>query len=109
MANNEPKRSHVCGFVKRLKGQGTIFFTVSKRQFVLPASSTFAKVICSAKLQREIALVLYEESGKKHPKVTGVIQSPTWKQRKAAEEGLAYEAIDDLVTHFVEVGEGQYA
>jgi hypothetical protein len=108
MANNTSKRSHVCGFVKRLRNTkgGTSFFAVSKQQFVLPEASTFFATISEARLRGQTVLVLYEESSRKHPRITGVIPHPVWRQIKAAEEGLSYDAIDLLVDTFVKVKEG---
>lgn len=99
MAEGKTTRSHASGFVKRFretKNQRTTAFAIQKQQFVLPSDSTFAMVIRMANLRKWPVLVLFEFGDKKHPRITGVIELPEWKQVKAASEGAGYDEVRAL-------------
>lgn len=96
MAESKTTRSHVSGFVKRfreVKNQRTVSFVVRKQAFVLPGDSTFAMAIRIANLRKWNVLVLFETTDKKHPRITGIIELPEWKQVKAASDGVGYDEV----------------
>ncbi len=95
----KPTRSHVSGFIKRFKehvAQEVISFAVLDEKFVLPWSSTFAMVVRLSDMRRWNVLVLFETTSKKHPRITGIIELPEWKQVKAASDGAGYDEVKAL-------------
>lgn len=94
-----PTHTHVSGFVKGWKdnkGHGVINFRVVKQKFVLPRASTFAVEITTAKESGWNVIVLFNEDGTVHPKITGVITKPLWRQRNAVTNGETYEVVKAL-------------
>ena len=94
-----PTRTHVSGFVKGFHencGHGVINFRVVEQKFVLPVISTFALEIIKARKNDWNVLVLFNDDGTFHPKVTGVIPRPKWRQHNAASNGESYETVKAL-------------
>lgn len=96
MAESRKKRSHVSGFVKKLRenlGQKVVTFRVAGQRFIVPGTSTFATAIRMADICEWNVLVLFEEEGKVHPRITGIIHRPLWAQVSAASEGQPYDDV----------------
>lgn len=96
---NRPTCTHVSGFVKGFKDNkehGVVTFRVVKQKFVLPRTSTFAVEITAAQESNWNVLVLFNEDGTVHPKITGVITKPLWSQHSAASNGEDYVAVKAL-------------
>ncbi len=90
MVETKNTRSHVSGFVKRLKENklhSVVTFQVARQKFILPASSTFGTTIRLSHTGERNVLVLFEITSKEHPRILGVIASPTWPQVRAASDG----------------------
>ncbi len=68
-------------------------FRVVKQQFLLPEISTFTTAIRLAELAGWNVLVLFDDNGDLHPRITGVIIRPLWKQVSAASEGGTYDEV----------------
>ncbi|MEI6810550.1 MAG: hypothetical protein WCK60_00685 [Candidatus Nomurabacteria bacterium] len=97
--SKRPTRTHVSGFVKGFhenRGHGVITFRVIEQKFVLPRTSTFASEITKAKKNDWNVIVLFSEDGTVHPKITGVITKPKWRQHNAAAAGEDYETVKAL-------------
>lgn len=97
--SKKPIRTHVSGFVKGLKdnlGHKVATFMVLDQKFILPQTSTFTMAIRMAKLRHWNVLVMFDDDGTVHPKVTGVIVQPLWRQHNAAANGESYEAVKAL-------------
>ncbi len=91
--------SCVSGFVKRLRDnsqQKVVKFVVARQVFMLPEISTFTMAVRIAHMQKWNVLILFEEIGKSHPRITGVIVQPLWSQRQAAAEGQSYDQVKAL-------------
>lgn len=92
-------RSHVSGFVKKLKnnlGQKVVTFGVANEKFILPEKSTFTTAIRLADVCKWNVLILFDYNGSFHPRIMGVISHPLWSQVKAASDGAGYEAVKAL-------------
>lgn len=91
--------SHVSGFIKRFKNnldQKVITFWVVHQKFILPEKSTFATAIRAAHVSQQNILILFDNSGGRYPRITGVISQPRWAQVRAASLGEDYETIKTL-------------
>ena len=89
-------RSHVSGFVKKFRYNRmhkTITFVIAKQSFVIPSRTTFGALIRVANISKQNVLVIFDDSGRTHPKVLGVIGAPLWSQVSAASQGLDFEAV----------------
>lgn len=72
----------VAGFVrgKRLTRDGNFVFRIVNQWFSLPQRSTFAREVLSA----ERAIVCFEQTGRKYPRVISVIPNYTGEQLRDA-------------------------
>lgn len=99
MAKQQSTRGHVSGFVKNLKenhNQRVVTFRVANQRFVLPELSTFATAIRLASICGWNVLVFFENEGRAHPRVTGVIQRPLWAEVSAASKGWLYDEVNTI-------------
>jgi hypothetical protein len=98
MAKEGPTPNCVSGFVKRTRIQKgdkkMLSFVVADTTFWLPYNSTFAGIIQKAKNEDQNVLLLFREMDGAAPDVNGIIVSPKWAERKAAEDGAT--SIDEI-------------
>lgn len=90
----EPKRSHVSGFVRGYKEMrdGQLSFKVCGRKFLVSRNTIFAGHVQTVYRHHLPILIVFLEDGY-YPKIEGVVNCPLWCEVAAAERGASVSEI----------------